>query len=101
LAWLDNALLNNQLQQTGAKVVVNDLGVTARGEGKDSKAADAVVNEIKAGGGQAVADYNSVVDGAKIVKTATDAFGKVDVIINNGMSLLFLHYVMPVVYMDD
>ncbi len=42
-----------------------------------------VVNEIKKAGGQAVASYDSVTDGAKIIKTAMDAFGRVDVVINN------------------
>jgi len=67
----------------GAKVVVNDLGGKKDGQGGDGKVADAVVAEIKAKGGQAVANYNSVVDGAAIVKTAIDAFGRIDIIINN------------------
>lgn len=72
-----------EFARRGAKVVVNDLGVTTSGEGKDAKAADAVVQEIKKAGGQAVANYDSVEDGEKIVKTAIDAFGKVDILINN------------------
>jgi len=68
----------------GAKVVVNDLGGTLSGEqGKGMNPADKVVKEIKDKGGVAVANYNSVEDGDKIVKTAVDAFGKVDIIINN------------------
>ncbi|MCK6548130.1 SDR family NAD(P)-dependent oxidoreductase, partial [Myxococcota bacterium] len=67
----------------GAKVVVNDLGGGFRGEGKGSAAADKVVVEIQAMGGQAVANYDSVEDGAAIVKTAIDAFGRVDVVVNN------------------
>ncbi len=67
----------------GASVVVNDLGGSAKGDGADSKAADLVVAEIKKAGGKAVASYDSVVDGAKIIKTAMDAFGRVDVVINN------------------
>ncbi len=67
----------------GAKVVVNDLGGGFQGEGKGSAAADKVVEEIKALGGQAVANYDSVEDGDKIVKTAIDAFGRIDVVINN------------------
>jgi len=74
------------LASRGAKVVVNDLGGAVDGTGGSQKAADAVVAEIEAAGGNAVASYDSVseVEGAEaIVKTATDAFGKVDVIINN------------------
>eukprot|EP00004_Rigifila_ramosa_P006943 TRINITY_DN1786_c0_g1_i1.p1 TRINITY_DN1786_c0_g1~~TRINITY_DN1786_c0_g1_i1.p1 ORF type:complete len:320 (-),score=81.09 TRINITY_DN1786_c0_g1_i1:37-945(-) len=67
----------------GAKVVVNDLGGSHSGEGKGSAAADKVVAEIKAAGGQAVANYDSVEDGDKIIKTAIDNFGRVDIVINN------------------
>ena len=71
------------LASRGAKVVVNDLGGSHTGEGKSSSAADKVVDEIKAAGGTAVANYDSVEDGDKIVKTAIDAFGRVDILINN------------------
>src|SRR5512139_1779035 len=71
------------LASRGAKVVVNDLGGSFTGEGKSSSAADKVVEEIKAAGGQAVANYDSVEDGDKIIKTAIDAFGKIDIVINN------------------
>lgn len=67
----------------GAKVVVNDLGGSFKGEGGNAKAADLVVEEIKKLGGQAVANYDSVEFGEKIVKTAVDAFGTVDIVINN------------------
>jgi len=67
----------------GAKVVVNDLGGSFTGDGKSSSAADKVVDEIKAAGGAAVANYDSVEDGDKIVKTAIDAFGRIDIVINN------------------
>ncbi|KAK4202849.1 hypothetical protein QBC40DRAFT_275831 [Triangularia verruculosa] len=67
----------------GASVVVNDLGGSFKGEGNDSKAADVVVNEIKAAGGKAVANYNSVEDGDKIIETAIKAFGRIDILINN------------------
>src|SRR6187401_119325 len=71
------------LAARGAKVVVNDLGGGIHGEGKSQSAADTVVEEIKAAGGQAAANYDSVEDGAKIVQTAIDAFGKIDIVINN------------------
>ncbi|XP_032519471.1 peroxisomal multifunctional enzyme type 2 [Danaus plexippus] len=70
------------LGSRGAKVVVNDLGSARDGVGK-SKFADLVVQEIKDKGGIAVADYNSVVEGEKIIKTALDNFGRVDILINN------------------
>ncbi|CAG9766389.1 unnamed protein product [Ceutorhynchus assimilis] len=67
----------------GAKVVVNDLGGGRHGDGSSSKAADDVVEEIRRNGGTAVADYNSVIDGEKLIKTALDNFGRVDILINN------------------
>ncbi len=71
------------LGSRGAKVVVNDLGTSTSGSGASSGAADKVVAEIKALGGEAVANYDSVVDGDKIVKTAIDMWGRVDIVINN------------------
>lgn len=74
------------LAERGAKVVVNDLGGAVDGTGGSAKAADTVVAEIKAKGGAAVANYDSVSDpasAANIVKTAMDAFGRVDILINN------------------
>ncbi|EXJ58150.1 peroxisomal hydratase-dehydrogenase-epimerase [Cladophialophora yegresii CBS 114405] len=67
----------------GANVVVNDLGGSFKGDGAGTKAADAVVDEIKAAGGKAVANYDSVEHGDKIIKTAIDNFGRVDVLLNN------------------
>jgi len=67
----------------GAKVVVNDLGGTTHGEGSSNSAADKVVKEIKDAGGEAISNYNSVEDGEKIVKTAIDKLGRVDILINN------------------
>ncbi|MEM1414050.1 MAG: SDR family NAD(P)-dependent oxidoreductase, partial [Myxococcota bacterium] len=68
--------------QHGARVVVNDLGGDAAGGGA-SKTADVVVDEIRGAGGTAVASYDSVVDGEKIVETALEAFGRIDVVVNN------------------
>jgi len=67
----------------GASVVVNDLGGSFKGEGQGTKAADEVVNEIKKAGGKAVANYDSVENGDRIIQTAIDAFGRIDVLINN------------------
>jgi len=69
----------------GARVVVNDTGGSLDGQGA-SDAAEQVVKEIKAAGGEAVANRDSVAtfDGAaKIVKAAVDAFGEVDILVNN------------------
>ena len=72
-----------EFAKRGAKVVVNDLGGAAAGGGADSSVAQQVVDEIKALGGDAVADTNSVEDGARIVELAIDHFGKIDVVVNN------------------
>jgi NAD(P)-dependent dehydrogenase (short-subunit alcohol dehydrogenase family) len=75
-----------ELATRGARVVVNDLGGARDGAGADPSAADRVVSEIKAAGGEAVANYDSVATmqgGANIVQTAVDAFGKVDILVNN------------------
>ena len=71
------------LASRGCKVVVNDLGGTATGGGKSSAAADKVVEEIKAAGGEAVANYDSVEDGDKIVQTALDTWKRIDIVVNN------------------
>ena len=70
----------------GAKVVVNDLGGSTDGEGRDSSPADEVVAEIKKAGGIAVANYDSVAEpesAQKIVQTAVENFGRVDGVVNN------------------
>ena len=76
-----------ELARRGAKVVVNDLGGPRDGAGEGSAApAEQVVAEIKAAGGEAVANCDNVATaegGASIVKTALDAFGTVDIVINN------------------
>jgi NAD(P)-dependent dehydrogenase (short-subunit alcohol dehydrogenase family) len=74
------------LAKRGALIVVNDLGGSVDGTGGSDTAAQKVVDEIKALGGEAVANYDSVATpegGANIVKTAVDAFGTVHIIINN------------------
>ena len=72
-----------EFARRGAKVVVNDLGGSAFGDGASKNAADQVVDEIVAAGGEAVANYDSVTDGEKIVQSALDNFGRIDVVINN------------------
>ena len=70
----------------GALVVVNDLGGSIDGTGESTSAAERVVEEIRAAGGEAVADHNSVATpegGAAIVQTAVDSFGRVDIVVNN------------------
>jgi NAD(P)-dependent dehydrogenase (short-subunit alcohol dehydrogenase family) len=72
--------------QRGAKVVVNDLGGARDGSGSGSSMADAVVEEITAAGGEAVANYDNVATedgGAGVIKTAIDAFGRIDAVVNN------------------
>jgi len=70
----------------GAKVVVNDIGASVSGEGKDAGPAQKVVEEIRARGGTAVASTDSVADwesANRIVKCAMDNFQKIDVVVNN------------------
>lgn len=75
-----------ELARRGAKVVVNDLGGSMDGSGGSSAAADAVVAEIKAMGGEAIANGSSVTDDAGValmVKQAMDAWGRIDILIAN------------------
>ena len=70
----------------GAKVVVNDIGASVSGEGRDTGPAQKVVDEIHAKGGQAVANTDSVATWTSanaIIKTAIDSFGRIDCVINN------------------
>ena len=70
----------------GAKVVVNDIGASVAGEGSDAGPAQKVVAEIKAAGGNAVANTDSVADAssaARIIAAAMDAFGRIDCVVNN------------------
>jgi NAD(P)-dependent dehydrogenase (short-subunit alcohol dehydrogenase family) len=72
--------------QRGAAVVVNDIGVESDGDGGSAAVAQAVVDEIRALGGRAIADTHSVAtaEGAQaVVRAALDAFGKVTVLVNN------------------
>jgi NAD(P)-dependent dehydrogenase (short-subunit alcohol dehydrogenase family) len=74
------------LAKEGAAVVVNDLGGARDGTGASHNMADKVVEEIKAAGGKAAADYGSVADPAQakaMVQTAVKNFGKLDICINN------------------
>lgn len=74
----------------GAKVVVNDLGVGLDGKGGDAGPAQRVVDEIRAAGGEAVANTDSVVGAAsanQIVQCALDTFGRIDAVVNNAGNL--------------
>jgi NAD(P)-dependent dehydrogenase (short-subunit alcohol dehydrogenase family) len=75
-----------ELARRGAKVVVNDLGGSVDGSGGSSAAADAVVAEIKAAGGEAISNGSSVTDDAGValmVKQAMDTWGRIDILIAN------------------
>lgn len=75
-----------ELARRGAKVVVNDLGGSPSGEGASASAAQKVVEEIRAAGGEAVASTESVATragGAAIIQTALDTWGKLDILISN------------------
>ena len=74
------------LASRGARIVVNDLGGSMSGDGNSDTPAQAVVKELEALGAEAVANADSVATpegGEAIVKTAVDAFGRVDIVINN------------------
>jgi len=75
-----------ELAKRGAKVVVNDLGGSVDGSGGSSDAAEAVVAEIKAAGGEAISNGSSVTDETGVdnmVKQTMDAFGRIDILVNN------------------
>ena len=74
------------LGREGAKVVVNDLGASLDGVGTDNERAQRVVDEIKAAGGEAIANGESVADwdaAARMVQLAVDTYGRIDCVINN------------------
>lgn len=74
------------LAARGATVVVNDLGAAVDGSGRDSGPADAVAAEVRAAGGQALADDTDVasIDGGRlVVARAIAAFGRIDIVVNN------------------
>lgn len=74
------------LAAEGAKVVVNDLGVAADGSGRDDSAAQAVVDEIKSAGGEALAhsgDVANFADAEGMIRAAIDTYGDLDILINN------------------
>jgi NAD(P)-dependent dehydrogenase (short-subunit alcohol dehydrogenase family) len=74
------------LARAGARVVVNDVGTSVHGEGRDASAADAVVREITAAGGEAVASHDDVAswDGARAaLERAGTTWGRLDVVVNN------------------
>ncbi|WP_241051606.1 SDR family NAD(P)-dependent oxidoreductase [Achromobacter xylosoxidans] len=78
------------MAQAGAKVVVNDIGVSLTGEGGGEGPAHAVVREIAAAGGQAVANTDSVAaydSASRVIQAAIDAFGRVDAVVNNAGNL--------------
>ncbi len=74
------------MAQAGARVVVNDFGGREDGTGGEATLADQVVKEIREAGGEVVASYDSVASmagGQRIVQTALDAFGRLDIVVNN------------------
>lgn len=75
------------LARRGARVVVNDIGGDVHGQGAADSAAQKVVAEIKAAGGEAIANGDSVEYGERVVEHALDEFGQIDVVINNAGNL--------------
>ncbi|MBA4353115.1 MAG: 3-hydroxyacyl-CoA dehydrogenase [Novosphingobium sp.] len=89
------------MAEAGAAVVVNDLGVSITGDGQDGPSpAEQVVDEIRALGGRAVANHDSVSDwigAGRMVKDAVDNFGRIDGVVNNAGNLrdVFFHKMSP------
>lgn len=89
-----------EMAKAGAAVVVNDLGVSISGENADGSPAEQVVEEIRAQGGKAVVNHESVADwaGARaMVKAAIDNFGRIDAVVNNAGNLrdVYFHKMSP------
>jgi NAD(P)-dependent dehydrogenase (short-subunit alcohol dehydrogenase family) len=90
-----------EMAKAGAAVVVNDLGVSLTGEGQEGASpAEQVVEEIRAMGGKAVANHDSVADwegGVAMIKAAVDNFGRIDGVVNNAGNLrdMFFHKMGP------
>ena len=72
-----------EFARRGAKVVVNDLGGGTSGGGQDASVAETVAGDIRAAGGEAIANGASVEDGDQIISAAVEAFGRVDILVNN------------------
>jgi 3-oxoacyl-[acyl-carrier protein] reductase len=93
------------LAKEGARVVVNDLGADVEGKGNDASAAQQVVNEIVAAGGDAVAHYGDVAsfaDAEALIQTAAERFGDLHILINNaGFTRDALIYSMTEKDFDD
>ena len=80
------AAIVHLMAQHGARVVVNDIGVSLTGEGGDATPAQEVVDDIRKAGGEAVANYDSVAEfgsAAKVVQCALDTYGRIDCVVNN------------------
>lgn len=73
----------HEFARRGAKVVVNDYGGNVAGVGSDTHTADRVVAEIVGNNGEAIANYDSVVDGERVIAAALKHWGRVDVLLNN------------------
>jgi NAD(P)-dependent dehydrogenase (short-subunit alcohol dehydrogenase family) len=89
-----------EMAKAGAAVVVNDLGVSLNGDNADGSPAEQVVEEIKALGGKAVANHDSVADWAgacAMVKASVDTFGRIDAVVNNAGNLrdVYFHKMSP------
>jgi len=75
-----------RLAEEGAKIVVNDLGAALSGEGSDATRAEAVAEEIRSNGGEAIANAESIADweGARrLIESAVESFGRIDILVNN------------------